>query len=253
MEIHICENVFVPLRSAPAHRSEMLSQVLFGEKYVVEDKSGIWMKIKTLFDNYEGWIDMDHLQHTSDDRDAVSHVLNRPLECFRSDKTKMILEAGCEIYNPDFEKKMFSIGKNIYRTCSDFSKSFVTTNESLTDTALKFINSPYLWGGRLPSGIDCSGFTQLVYKIHGIPIRRDSRQQSEEGIMIDFIDDTKAGDLVFFDNEQGRITHVGMILSGGLVIHGSGRVRIDPIDHQGIFKAEIRGYSHKLRTIRRII
>jgi len=253
METYICENVFVPLRSGPSHRSEMLSQVLFGEKYLVTDRSGNWMKIETVFDKYQGWIDMDHLQHIAEVNDMSAHVLNRSLVCYKPDKTKMVLEAGCEVFSPDFENYSFSIGKNIYTIGKEFSNSHISTTDSLTDTALKFINSPYIWGGRIPSGIDCSGFTQLVYKIHGIPIRRDSRLQSEEGINIDFIDDTKPGDLVFFDNEQGRITHVGMILSRGLVIHASGRVRIDTIDHQGIFKAEIRGYSHKLRTIRRII
>jgi len=231
----------------------MVSQVLFGEKYIITDRSGTWIKIETLFDKYPGWIDTDHLQHITDEENDSGHVLNKSLVCFKNDKTKLILEAGCEIYNPDFEKKRFTIGKNIYSTCSEFSNSYLSIKDSLIETATKFINSPYLWGGRIQSGIDCSGFTQLVYKIHGIPIKRDSRLQSEEGINIDFIDDARAGDLVFFDNDRGRITHVGMILSRGQVIHSSGKVRMDSIDHQGIFKAEINGYSHKLRTIRRII
>jgi gamma-D-glutamyl-L-lysine dipeptidyl-peptidase len=253
MEKYICENVFVPLRSGPSHKSEMLSQVLFGEKYTVVDKAGKWMKIETLFDKYNGWIDMDHLQHTVDEGSSCGHVLNRSLLCYKNDKTKMVLEAGCEVFNPDFEDKIFIIGKNTYNTGKEFSNSFISTNDSLTDTAMKFINSPYIWGGRLPSGIDCSGFCQLVYKIHGIAIPRDSRQQAEVGKAIDFINETEPGDLVFFDNDRGKISHVGMILSRGLVIHSSGRVRIDSIDHQGIFKPEINGYSHKLRTIRRII
>jgi hypothetical protein len=253
MEKYICENVFVPLRSGPSHKSEMLSQILFGEKYRVTDTSGSWMKIETLFDNYYGWIDLHHLQHTVDDSDVRGSVLNRSLLCNRNDGTKMVLEAGCEIFNPDFKDSRFTIGKNIYTTSHEFSSSYLSTNESITDTAMKFINSPYLWGGRVPSGIDCSGFSQLVYKIHGIAIARDSWKQAEEGKPVDFINEAKPGDLVFFDNERGRITHVGMILSQGLVIHASGRVRIDSIDHQGIFKKEINGYSHKLRMIRRIV
>jgi hypothetical protein len=253
MEKYICENVFVPLRSAPTHKSEMLSQVLFGEKYTIADKSGSWIKIETLYDNYGGWIDMGHLQHSVDVDNTSGYVLNRSLLCFKNDGTKLVLEAGCEIHNADFESKTFTIGKNIYTAGSDFSEHLFSTDENLPDTAMKFINSPYIWGGRIPSGIDCSGLVQLVYKIHHISIPRNSWQQAESGRIIDFIDEADPGDLVFFDNEMGKITHVGMIISRGLVIHASGRVRIDSVDHQGIFKPEIGGYSHKLRTIRRIL
>jgi len=253
MERYICENVFVPLRSGPSHKNEMLSQVLFGERYTSTDISGNWMKIETEFDRYSGWIDIHHLQHSAYDSDLKGNVLNRSLLCYKNDNTKIVLEAGCEIFNPDFNEGLFTAGKNIYKTSHEFSSSYISTNESITDTAMKFINSPYIWGGRVPSGIDCSGFCQLVYKIHGIAIPRDSWQQAEAGRQIDFINDGVPGDLVFFDNERGRISHVGMILSQGLVIHASGRVRIDSIDHQGIFKKEINGYSHKLRMIRRIL
>lgn len=253
MERFVCENVFVPLRAGPSHKTEMLSQALFGETYSIIEKAGSWIKIGTLFDNYRGWIDSDHLQHSPVEDDSKGMTLNRSLLCYRNDDTKLVLEAGCEIYNPDFEKKTFKAGRNSYRTAADFDNTYVLTTDSFPDTALKFINSPYIWGGRLPSGIDCSGLTQLVYKIHGIAIPRDSRQQAEAGTGIDFIDATRPGDLVFFDNELGRISHVGMIISHGLVIHASGRVRIDRIDHQGIFKPEKKGYSHKLRLIRRIL
>jgi len=165
----------------------------------------------------------------------------------------MVLEPGCEIYYPDFKAKTFTAGETIFKTEPDFNESFIATKESIPDTALRFINSPYIWGGRVPSGIDCSGLTQLVYKIHGITIPRDSGQQAESGETVSFINDARPGDLVFFDNERGNISHVGLIFSEGLVIHASGRVRIDTIDHQGIFKPEIGKYSHHLRLIKRIL
>ncbi len=253
METYICENVFVPLRLGPTHKSEMLSQVLFGEKYRIIDEAGHWIKVETLFDNYSGWIDINHLQHTEDTVNPDGHVLNRSLLCYKNDKTKLVLEAGCEVYNPDFENKTFSAGNDIYTTNTDFSKGYTTTTDSVAETAMKFINCPYIWGGRIPSGIDCSGLTQLAYKLHGIKIPRDSWKQTEAGESIGFLEESAPGDLVFFDDDRGRITHVGMIIARGLMIHASGRVRIDTIDHQGIYKNEIKGYSHKLRMIRRII
>jgi gamma-D-glutamyl-L-lysine dipeptidyl-peptidase len=253
MDKYICENVFVPLRSGPSHRSEILSEVLFGEKYVIVDQIDHWIKVETDFDNYQGWIDINHVQHSIVQGNSCGHVLNKNLLCYKRDKTKIVLEPGCDIYSPDFEEKIFFAGNNVFTAGKEFNKSYITTSDSLPDTAMKFINSPYIWGGRIPSGIDCSGLTQLVYKIHGIKIGRNSWQQAESGTEISFIDETMPGDLVFFDDERGKISHVGMIVSRGLVIHASGMVRIDSIDHQGIFRKEIESYSHHLRTIRRIV
>jgi gamma-D-glutamyl-L-lysine dipeptidyl-peptidase len=143
--------------------------------------------------------------------------------------------------------------RSVYKTSDDFRPEYIQTKESVADTAMRFINCPYIWGGRIPSGIDCSGLTQLAFKIHGLSIPRDSWKQSENGVTISFIEETVPGDLVFFDNESGCITHVGMIISKGLVIHASGRVRIDSIDHQGIYKNDLGRYSHRLRIIKRII
>jgi len=168
----------------------MLSQLLFGEKYRILDQIDHWLKIVTEFDNYQGWIDKNHLQLSPDNSKSHAIVLNRSLLCHRPDKTKMILEAGCDIYNPDFEKKTFTAGNNVYSAGSDFSKTYISTGESMADTAMRFMNSPYIWGGRIPSGIDCSGFVQLVYKIQGINIPRDSWQQAEGGISISFVEET---------------------------------------------------------------
>ncbi|MNL48577.1 Gamma-D-glutamyl-L-lysine endopeptidase [compost metagenome] len=116
-----------------------------------------------------------------------------------------------------------------------------------------FLNAPYLWGGRSILGIDCSGFTQVCYKILGIKLKRDAYQQADQGELVSFINEGKLGDLAFFDNAEGRITHVGILINSHQIIHASGRVRIDSIDHQGIFNEETQQYSHKLRIIKRIL
>jgi len=115
------------------------------------------------------------------------------------------------------------------------------------------LNSPYLWGGKNPFGIDCSGFTQLVFKLNGHKISRDASQQVELGSPLSFVEEAEAGDLAFFDNEEGKIVHVGILLDNQTIIHASGKIRIDKFDHYGIFHSEIKKYSHNLRVIKRIL
>ncbi len=253
MEKYICDNVYIPLRSGPTHKAEMLSQILFGEKYIITDTAGKWTKIQSLFDSYQGWIDSDHVKQIPDHGDSKGFVLNRNLTCYKEDGTIIVLEPGCEIYEPDFKAKSFIAGGKTYKTPDDFNNHYVSPSGTPADTATRLINSPYIWGGRIPSGIDCSGLTQLVYKIHGLTIPHDSWKQADTGHNVDFLNDAKPGDLVFFDDDRGRINHVGMIISTGLVIHASGRVRIDRIDHQGIFQQDTGKYSHHLRLIKKIM
>ncbi|MCY7361282.1 MAG: C40 family peptidase, partial [Ignavibacteria bacterium] len=125
--------------------------------------------------------------------------------------------------------------------------------DQITEIALKYLNAPYLWGGRSPYGIDCSGFTQMVYKFFGIRLKRDAYQQAEQGRTIDYIDHTQTGDLAFFHNEDGKIKHVGIILQHKKIIHASGCVRIDSIDHHGIYNHDKKTYSHNLRFFKRIL
>jgi hypothetical protein len=122
---------------------------------------------------------------------------------------------------------------------------------SVADAAMFFMNAPYLWGGRSIFGIDCSGFTQMVFRQFGIRIKRDAWQQAEQGELVGFIQEARVGDLAFFDNEEGRITHVGIMLDNNRIIHASGKVRIDAIDPQGIFNKELNKYTHKLRIVKR--
>ena len=127
------------------------------------------------------------------------------------------------------------------------------SREKIVDNAMMYVNAPYLWGGRSPFGIDCSGFTQLVYKIGGKKLPRDAYQQAEIGQTLSFVEEAENGDLAFFDNEEGSIIHVGILLGENEIIHSSGKVRIDKIDHQGIFNVDTKKYSHKLRLIKKIL
>jgi cell wall-associated NlpC family hydrolase len=116
-----------------------------------------------------------------------------------------------------------------------------------------YLNAPYLWGGVTPFGIDCSGFTQMVYKLNGYKLKRDASQQATQGEALSFIEESEAGDLAFFDNEEGKIIHVGIIMSDNYIIHASGKVRIDRIDHLGIYNVDTERHTHKLRVIKKIV
>ena len=121
-----------------------------------------------------------------------------------------------------------------------------------------FLGAPYLWGGRTPWGVDCSGLVQMIFILMGIYLPRDAAQQAEEGDVVDLLDLSEPGDLVFFDNDEGRIVHVGVVLTRNdeddlRVAHASGRVRIDRLDQQGIYNAEEGRYTHKLRLVRRVL
>ena len=116
-----------------------------------------------------------------------------------------------------------------------------------------YLNSPYLWGGKTPFGIDCSGMVQMVYRLNGYQIQRDASQQAMEGEALSFIEESEPGDLAFFDNEEGRIIHVGIIMEDNHIIHAHGKVRIDRLDHLGIYNVDTKRHTHKLRVIKKII
>jgi cell wall-associated NlpC family hydrolase len=124
--------------------------------------------------------------------------------------------------------------------------------QQLVGDAMLYLNAPYLWGGRTPFGIDCSGFVQMVYKLQGLKLLRDASQQATQGEVISLLAEAEQGDLAFFDDEEGNITHVGMIIDSQRIIHCSGRVQIDNLDHEGIFNVRLQKYTHKLRLIKRI-
>jgi cell wall-associated NlpC family hydrolase len=131
--------------------------------------------------------------------------------------------------------------------------SGITSKQALIQTAYMYMNTPYLWGGKTPFGIDCSGMVQMVYKLNGYNLLRDASQQATQGEALSFIEESEPGDLAFFDNEEGRIIHVGILLEDHHIIHAHGKVRIDRLDHLGIYNVDTQRHTHKLRVIKKII
>src|SRR5690606_19751564 len=131
--------------------------------------------------------------------------------------------------------------------------SGIQSRTQLLKTAFMYLNAPYLWGGKTPFGIDCSGFTQMVYRLNGYMIPRDASQQAKIGEPLSFIEESEVGDLAFFDNEEGNIIHVGIIMEDNYIIHAHGKVRIDRLDHLGILNIDTGRHTHKLRVIKKVI
>lgn len=254
MSYGICTLSIVPCRAEGNDRAEIVTQLLFGETYQVIEEEPKWIKIKTALDNYECWICRKQFHEiTSEEFD--NHNLNDfplcdSLTASITDNHGEVTQISLGATLPYFHKSSVKIRKEKY----DYEGGINTpSKDNLVEYALKYLNAPYLWGGRSPFGIDCSGFSQIVYRLCGINIPRDAYQQAEEGHNIGFIELTEPGDLAFFDNEEGNITHVGIVTEPGKIIHASGKVRIDNLDHQGIFNKELGEYTHKLRVVKRLL
>ena len=255
---HICRISIAPLRKEPSDRSEIVSQLLFGDRVKVLEKREKWSLIVTHHDNYEGWMDHKQLERLSelqfnDDRGFI-HISPAQLDntLIANDGSKYYLSPGSIV--PYYENGSCYLGEQRLEVkFSPVVPDQANFNTHIENVAKFFQNAPYLWGGRTLFGIDCSGFVQASYKLNGFQLRRDASQQAEQGNTIDFLTSAKLGDLAFFDNEDGKITHVGLMLSNDSIIHAAGKVRIDPIDDQGIFNVELGKYTHKLRIIKRYV
>jgi hypothetical protein len=245
----------IPMRSASNDRSELVNQLLFGDRFELLQTQGKWMKIRSIEDDYEGWIDRIMAGEIKSQAvfDESARVITQPILCeIKDDKNHIMrIPGGSSIPKPD-ETGSFLIGdKQFSFVHSDFADFFVPA-ANITDSAMQYINSPYLWGGKTVLGMDCSGFTQILFCMHGLNIPRDASQQVELGETICFRHDAEAGDLAFFQNSKGKIIHVGIIMDKEHIIHASGSVRIDKLDHSGIYNADIKQYTHELSVIKRI-
>ena len=249
MKYGICPLSIVPLRAEASDPSEMVTQLLYGDTFEVLEEQKKWSQIKLEFDGYEGWIDNKQIKFISEEvykglKDDKL-ILSSDLVDFITTSEEQLLCIplgsslnGLEVLNHKFE------GKSI---------SGILNKDQLINTALLYLNAPYLWGGKTPFGIDCSGFTQMVYKINGYTLLRDASEQSGQGTALSFIEESEAGDLAFFDNEEGAIVHVGIIMEDNYIIHAHGKVRVDRLDHTGIFNTELGVHTHKLRVIKRVV
>ena len=269
MNFGICLQSMIPVRSEMSHTSEMVTQILFGELYRILGSKDHWLKVQLSYDNYEGWIDQKQSHPLEEEEFLRLFNAETPssldlVQLLSNETRRSIIPIPLGSSLPGILHQKFTVSREEFSfeglvADSSALESAITPQErqkakqTIIEDAMLYINAPYLWGGRSPFGIDCSGFTQMVYKLKKIKLLRDASQQATHGEALNFITESEPGDLAFFDNEEGNIIHVGIIMDRNRIIHASGKVRIDKIDHQGIFNEEEQRYTHNLRVIKRII
>ena len=253
MEYMVCCVGVSPMRAESSHKSEMVSQQLFGEKSFILEKTADWLKIQLRYDGYQGWVQQSHVVEIDED------IYLKSDKDLTSDWVNEVDYNGHMMYVPmGSSLSAFKNGMAFWRKNSVHFKGNVWNPEEIKinsklikQVAFKFLNTSYLWGGKSVFGIDCSGYAQMTYKFLNTYLPRDAWQQAEQGNIVNFLQEAHCGDLAFFDNEEGRIVHVGILLNDHEIIHSSGKVRIDKIDTQGILNLETRQRTHKLRIIKR--
>lgn len=245
----------ISVRIEPDHYSQLTTQLLFGEIYKVTQEHEDWYFIETLYDNYKGWIQIS--QHTSISEQEYHELAKKqkkyigfPMHMIReyNNKFALFLSMGSIIYdvpNLNIAGISFNINEKALFTPEQ------DTGLSIVNLARKCLNMPFLWGGKSIMGFDCSGFVQIIYRMHNILLPRNAYQQATVGIEVKSLSEAIGGDLAFFGKKQ--IGHVGILTGQGTIIHCSGLVSEDIIDEHGIKKAQTNQYTHHFNSIRRVI
>lgn len=253
----VCNVSVAPLKAEPTHRSEQVSQLLFGERAeIIEIEKNGWAKIICEWDEYIGWVRESQLTQMpyKEYKKPLHHINLTNKDCIETPDGKFFLSPGSSLFQ--LRKKIFLWNKNYhFKGEKKKLKLAKKSGDTVKKLALQFIGSPYQWGGRNLMGIDCSGLTQVVYKMMNIGIPRDACQQAEMGHTVSFLQEARCGDLAFFDNAEGKITHVGILLDNDTIIHvaeSGGQVVIDKIDNGGIISKNLKKRTHTLRIIKRI-
>lgn len=250
MEYGICPLSMVPVYKSAEDTSGWITQLLYGEVFKIPETRKSWSRIRTSADQCEGWVQNTQIAQLESTKyaalkapdgiriasDLISHITTE-------EGLLMPIPAGSSVHAATALSHIHE--GSVFPTESG--------KHSLIDSALLYLNSPQVKGGRSPFGIDADGLSQMVYRTRGVMLKRSAVQQASQGSPLSFIEESEPGDLAFFDGPDGVINHVGLIMGNNYIIHTHGKVRIDRLDHTGIFNTELRQYTHPLRVIVKIL
>ncbi|MEG1585693.1 MAG: C40 family peptidase [Bacteroidales bacterium] len=259
MKYGIALTPVIPMRAQAAEESEMTNQLLFGDTFRILEEKPRWFLVENLFDGDTGWIDwkmatlLDE-QELLDLQQKPLHVVRLPVADIKrkGDKHPIRIAMGTVLpgYNP--ASHSFEINGTHFSITPRAVMEVVPSHiKALLRTAELYMNTSYLWGGRSIFGADCSGFVQIVYRMHGIDLPRNARQQIMHGVPVASFEEAYPGDLAFFAKPDGRITHVGIVFTPDTIIHCSGDVHIDKLTAGGIWSDRLQCYTHSAPILRR--
>ncbi len=242
----------LPVRFEARDSSEMVNQLLLGETVEILQKDKQWLQIKSTHDDYVGWVDEKGI--LTEFLENESFFLSSITGIAQNQKSTMLLSIGSILQQFDPTTSTFTIGGEQWTLTNGSYHAAKTPlkKDEILQIAQHLQHVPYLWGGRSTLGIDCSGFTQILYRFANVQLPRDASLQVLMGEEVSFVQNAEPGDLAFFGNDENKITHVGVLLSEKEIIHASGCVRIDAFDQQGIYNGKLKKYTHFLRIIKRI-
>ncbi|QKG54744.1 C40 family peptidase [Hymenobacter sp. BRD67] len=252
----------VPVRAEPTDRAELVTELLFGECYTVLLAQGHWLRIESAADSYLGWMDYKQHRPVSEAYFAAWQAQDHPrvldvVQVVSNATMRQPITLGCRL--PFFDGMTLRVGddNSLFYNGPATNPAQPATPERqlalLRKMSQHFLRAPYVWGGKQVFGLDCSGLMQTLFGLIGVQLPRDARQQIALGVPVDFVTQARPGDLAFFDNADGNIVHVGLVFDDGLILHAHGEVRLDPLDHNGIFNRDRKRYSHNLRLIKRLL
>lgn len=252
-----CRLSVVNVRVKPLDGAEVTTQLLFGDIYRVikytEDQK--WAHIQLYQDEMTGWIDYKQHHYISqayfEYLQTVEYRISLEISAYLLINRRSIpIVLGSIV--PITDQQLFPEEQPVAFTGESKRVHQRRDHEFLIEVSKRYLGAPYMWGGKSPFGIDCSGFTQMVYKICGYNIKRDSWQQAMMGTEVNWAE-RFTGDLAFFSNTQGKIIHVGIMLPDSKIIHASGEVRVDECTEKGIVHHQTKTLTHILSHIKRII